>query len=386
MTKTNRKQIFIFSLVLVIASLALVAFIVQPSAEDLLTQSISTLETVTNGHAIVEMAADLPDQDFSGTVEVWAKRDAGPNGEPAFRVEVLEASKPEAVGMIAVADGSQFWLWNPIENKVLVGTAVEIREAMAEQFAGREFEHEQEYDGDHEEMELPETPEEAVAKLLEYFDAERAGSETMAGVPADKLRLIPIAEKMPEEMQAAGGLLNLWLRTEDQLPLGIEYTGSAAGSGSATAALAEINIDLDDEIFTFIIPEGAEVINIADLKPEQLSQEGADAAVDFDLLSPNYLPEGAGLVDTVEMRGTIVQRYNLPVGSFTIAQGPASPMDAPEEATAVETITVRGVEGTLYTNDEANRTLLTWIEGDVGYLVGGDLTPDEAVTIAGSLN
>ena len=58
---------------------------------------------------------------------------------------------------------------------------------------------------------------------------------------------------------------------------------------------------------------------------------------------------------------TIVQRYNLPEGSFTIAQGPAGEMPLPEgeEGEAVE---LRGTTGTLYTEEDGGRVLLTWVQ------------------------
>jgi hypothetical protein len=61
------------------------------------------------------------------------------------------------------------------------------------------------------------------------------------------------------------------------------------------------------------------------------------------------------------------------------------PLDPPEGASAPEDVTVRGVEGTLFTNSEATRTLLAWSEGDIFLLIGGDLSPEQALAIAESL-
>ena len=87
-----------------------------------------------------------------------------------------------------------------------------------------------------------------------------------------------------------------------------------------------------------------------------------------------------------QIGGTVVQRYDLPDGlSFVIAQGPAMPLDPPAEATSSETVTVRGVEGTLFANDDDSRSLLVWSEGGIFYLVGGDLGSDQVAAIAESL-
>ena len=47
---------------------------------------------------------------------------------------------------------------------------------------------------------------------------------------------------------------------------------------------------------------------------------------------------------------------------------------------------VRGVEGTLHTNSEATRSLLIWQEDDLFFLVGGDLSPEQLLSIAESLH
>jgi uncharacterized lipoprotein len=82
-----------------------------------------------------------------------------------------------------------------------------------------------------------------------------------------------------------------------------------------------------------------------------------------------------------------VQRYNLPDGSFTVAQGEAtSEMTPPAAAESSQMVTVRGVEGTLYADEGGSRTLLTWTEDDVSFWIGGDLTPEQALAVAESLN
>jgi outer membrane lipoprotein-sorting protein len=298
---------------------------------------------------------------------------------------VLSSSFPEAEGMIAVSDGSQIWIWDPAENRVLIGTAEEMRtyleEKMAEQVPG-DFAGERPADG--ETADHPETPEEAVAKLLEYFTAEKAGSEPVGDSNAAILRLIPIPEQMPDEVRAAGGLLHVWIRAEDDLPLGVAYTGGALGEGTIQATALELNVELADELFTFAVPAGAEVMRLADLEREALSFDDVSGAAEFDVLEPAQLPDGATLVETVEVRGAIVQRYNLADGgSFTVAQGRTEAAPLPDMAGNV--VDVRGVEGMLFADERGARTLLTWQEEGMTFWVAGDLSADQAVNLANSL-
>lgn len=378
-------------IILVLASSALVAFALQPSAADLLTQSMETLQTITDGHAIVEFEATTPEQSGSGTVEVWGQLDAGPNGEPAFRVEVLDVSLEKGAGVTAVGDGLNFWLYQPDENKVLTGTYEEAAAMLMARYANAEaagaLPHE--FDGDFgpEAVEHPKTPEEAVVRLLAYFTAERVGftSEDVAGVAAYHLRLIPIPEQMPDEARAAGGLINVWLAVESKAPLAAEYTGGNLGSGRVEATFLEFNQGVDGSVFTFDVPAGAEVMTLADLAAlmEEKTAE-MDTAVDFEALTPTDLPADARLVDTAAVRGTAVQRYSLPDGgSFTVAQGKTGFDYAPDGQESA--VTVRGVDGLLYSDDAGGRTLLTWREGEMTFWIGGDLTGEQALAIAESL-
>lgn len=384
MTRT-RKMIPI-GLLLALVALVSVVFMVRASADDMLHQSARLLSEATDGHAVLAFELNTPEQSGSGVVELWGKLNAGPNGEPAFRLELLETSLDKGAGMVAVSDGTQFWVWDPSENTVYTGVFAELRAMMTERAA--EFEGEFDPDdfnpADYDAGDMPATPEEAVDRLLEYFEAERAGTETVGGVNANKLRLIPIAEKMPEALRANGGLLYIWLRTGDAAPLAAEYAGGAVGAAKVTATSLELNQGVDPALFTFTIPEGATVVNVAELEPETLTLDEAAATAAFPVLSPAALPEGARLLDVVEVRGAVVQRYAMADGGrFTVAQGPSGAADVPAEgATAV---TVRGVEGLLYANEGAARALLTWAEGDLVFWVGGDLSPAAALAIADSL-
>jgi len=225
---------------------------------------------------------------------------------------------------------------------------------------------------------------------LEYFTAERNGNEDVEGAAANKLRLIPDPEQMPEEFRANGGLLYIWLRASDNAPLAVEYADGAVGAGKVTLSRLELADEdhpmpegiFDESTFTFEIPAGAEVVRLADLEPpEPLTAEEVQNSA---ALLPAYLPAAARLEGINEVRGAIVQRYRLPDGeNFTIAQGAASAATAPGENG--EPVTVRGGDGLLFSDDDGQRTLLTWSEGDVTFWVGGDLTADEALAIAESL-
>ena len=387
-----KRSRYILPLGIFMAVLALgaVVMMVRANADDMLHQAAVLMAESEEGYAAGEMWLETPEKRVSGSFEMWGRRNAGPEGQPAFRLEMLKEGENEPA--IAVSDGTQVWIWNPEKNSVYVGTHEELKAKkaeLAEEFEQDDFERPQ-----FNEEDMPQTPEEAVDKLLEYFTAERFGSEDVAGTAAEKLRLVPIPEQMPEEFRANGGLLYIWLRVSDNAPLAVEYAESAVGAGKVTMSQVLLASEenplpagvIDSETFTFDIPAEAEVVRLADLEtPESLTTEEASALADFDVLSPAELPAAARLAGINEVRGAIVQRYRLPDGkSFTVAQGAADAAEAPGENG--EIVTVRGGEGLLFSDEDGQRSLLTWSEGDVTFWIGGDLTASEALALAESLN
>ena len=375
----------ILVLLLSLATVGLAAAMIIPSADELLTGSIETLETVDDGHAIVEATVEMPDKTLNGTFEMWGKLNIGPNGEPAYRLEVLAASEAGMVGTTATTDGSQFWLYSPDKNSVVVGNAEEMAPLLAEKFA--EYEGQWDHSGEFDPVQVdkPETPAEAVAKFLEYFTAERNGQEQVAGSEAYRLRLVPIPEQMPEEVRAAGGYLNVFVRGLDSAFVGVEYAEGLLGSGSAVASTLEINEGIDPTVFAFQIPEGTEVLTLDDVEA-MLPEEGEFAGEpEFTVLAPMYLPEGSELDETAVVRGAAVERYSLADGEFYVAQGPAAAAAGLFGEGVGAATTVRGVDGMLYTDEEGERILLTWEENGITYWVGGNLSGEMALSIAESL-
>jgi hypothetical protein len=240
---------------------------------------------------------------------------------------------------------------------------------------------------DHDEFEHPEDANEAVERLLEYVTASVSGSESVAAETAHLLELEPVPESMPSEFAAVGGSINLWIGQESSLPLAAAYTGGTMGEVSITVLEYELNTGLADTIFQFDIPAGAEIVKFEDLEPQSLTLDEAGESAVFELLTP--VGTDATLVDIIDMRGILVQRYTLPEGgSFTIAQGVADglPDEFSPPTGESQPVELRGTTGQLMADESGEQVLLTWTEGELFYSVAGDLSPEEALLIAESLH
>jgi outer membrane lipoprotein-sorting protein len=383
----NRFLWIIIGIVILAAGLVSGFVLVQPSAEDILLQTLENAKTITDGHAVVAIDVDTTEKDLNGTVEVWARR--GEEGPGAFRAEVLDTNQENAQGAVIVSNGKTLWAYSPSENKVFVGTPEEAKAMMEnKEFMPDSFHSNKEGIPEDGEYQHPENAEEAVQKLLEYFNVSKSGSQTVAGEIANQLKLEPIPEQMPSEYTAVGGLVNLWIGQESNLPLGLVYTGGSIGELTVTVMEIEANTGVDESLFTFEVPVEAEVVTFADLEPKSMTLQEASESEEFEFLTPAETPAGSTLVDILDMRGALVQRYTLPQGgSFTIAQG-MSGEDSTElrnPSSESRSVELRGTTGQLFEAEEGVQVLLTWTEGNLYYVVAGDMTPEQALTIAESL-
>jgi len=402
MLTRNRFFVLFLALFLLAGSGVTLAALVIPNAQTLLTQSLESLTDVREGHLVAEFELDSPQQTASGSLEAWGKLDAGPDGEPAFRVTVLTASEPALTGLTAVSDGSQFWLYHPTENKVIIGNWADLKEEMA----ARAADHDHDWDNrdwdsqdwndrwedldsdfspdfafDWEAIDFPETAEEAVAMLLDYFDASRTGTTDIGDSRAHVIRLVPIADQMPAEVRAAGGYLNVWVRSSDSAPLGLEYVQGVPGSFRLAAMTLTLNQGLPDDIFTFTVPDGAEIISFDEL--EMPDKEKATA--EFEPLTLTELPAGTLELETAVIRGATVTRYQLDNAEFYLAQGPATAAADLFGGERGEALTVRGQAATLYSENDGDRLLLTWRENGVTLWLGGQLSLEQALALADAL-
>ena len=115
---------------IVVAALVSAFVMMQPTAKDILTQSLETAKTIENAHAVLNINVDSPEEKASATVEVWGRHNE--NGPGAFRLEVLETDKEDAAGAVVVSDGETVWAYSPAKGKVFTGTAEEAKAAMEE--------------------------------------------------------------------------------------------------------------------------------------------------------------------------------------------------------------------------------------------------------------
>jgi outer membrane lipoprotein-sorting protein len=352
--------------VMVTLSLALTLFVSAcqsgPTVEEIVANVREVEASTEDAHAVLEVSLQAQGMDEEAVVEVWEKR---PN---KLRAEVLEASDPKFVGIVSVTDGQQGWMYNPTENEVVLG--------------------EVDQDEPSSPREMLQFADKIIQRVLDTSEVELVGEEEVAGLATYKLAFTP-KEDSDETVLPVGSQATLWVDQERWIVLQAHFVGDMVGEGWMRVRSFDLNAGMDDARFQFEIPEGAEVIEFEDMEPVPVTLDKAIEQAGFPLLIPSYVPEGATLIEVFAMDRGVVLSYDHAEISFTVVQRLEREEDQEHllglEVLPQESVTVRGQTATLFTDEDAGKSLLTWTENGVDVTIAGDIDRDEILKVAESL-
>jgi outer membrane lipoprotein-sorting protein len=351
-----RKLLVVSSLILVL-SLAVAGCGQKMTAEEIVAKMQETASKTTDAHAEIQVNLNVEGMDLSATAEVWEK---SPN---KIYAHVSNSSQPEYEGVTLVSDGQQAWLYDPVKNQVTVGAAGEIDLPLPQEMIA--------------------SMQGAIQQVLDASDVELAGEEAVAGHDTYKLTLSQ-KEGNETELFPGNGTATLWVDKERWIVLKAIYEAGALGQGTMEVLDYELNPGLTDDRFHLEIPEGAQIIEAHAEEAEPLTLEEAKAQAGFPLLVPDYAPGGATLIEVFKMSDMIILRYDhSPDVAFAIMQG--QQLAGLPSFGQAETVTVRGQEATVITEEASGNTVLYWTENDVTVGVAGHISLDEAIKVAESL-
>jgi outer membrane lipoprotein-sorting protein len=350
----NRRWVVGLS-ILVMLSLFIGGCQSRPTAEEIVAKMQEVEASIDDAHAVVEFDAQAEGMDLDLVVEMWEKR---PN---KFRAEVLEASEDDLVGAVSVTDGQQVWLYHPGENEVVVGELGEMEGPTSP----------------HEMIHLMEG---MIQQVLDTCDVELVGEEDVTGVATYKLEFTP--KEDGESVLPPGSKATLWVEQDRWIVLQAHLSGGILGEGWVRVHSFEFNAGVPDNVFQFEIPAGVQVTDIEDKQPQSLTLDEALAQAEFTMLVPAYLPEGATLIEVFSVDDAFVLRYDHSEVSFTIVQRSSSPAGEPPIG---EEVAVRGQTATLITDEGLGKSFLAWTEGGVDITIAGQISQEEIVKVAESL-
>lgn len=364
-----------------LALLLLAACGAQPiTADEIVERMEQARDTTRDLHATVAVSFTSPEAEGSMLLEGWFEKtgQTDADGHPIARARatVLEASEAELVGALVVSDGETFWLYSPTDNTAITGSVSEMKQRGPADPAG-----------------ATQTLQEVLQQGLDAVDLEVLGEELVAGKNTWKVRVSPNPETTQDLQLDSLISAIMWVDTELAVPLKLEVDGADFGSGALEVTSLEMNIDLDDALFSFVPPPGTEIMQAADLAaqlaPRPATLDEARTAVSFPLLTPAFLPEGVALVDVrISATSTVILNYAGAGLTVSLVQSNDRTGDErqPPEGSNVQSVTVRGQPGTLITGGpDQPGSLLRWEENGLRYVVAGTISGEQALQIAENL-
>ena len=352
-----KQRIWIAVSLCLLLSLALAGCGKPMTAEEIVAKIQETVESTKDAHALVAVDVNAQGLLMSATAEVWEK------SPDKVRAVVLDASQSDLVGTTVVSDGQQAWYYEPSRNRVLVGAAGDMDTPLPQ--------------------ELLSGLQEIVQAVLATSDVELVGEEEVAGLPAYKLTASPKEEAAPGVFPG-NGTATLWVDKERWIVLKATYEAGSFGQGTMEVRSFELNPGLSEDLFTFVVPEGAAVVDAGAQEPVPMTLAEAQAAAGFRLLEPTYVPAGATLVEVLKAGDSFVLRYDHSTQiAFTVVQGPE--LAGLPSLGQSQDVTVRGQSATVFTDEAGGNTFLYWTENGVTVTVAGHISLAEALQVAESL-
>ena len=363
-----------------------------------IVESFAPVASTANrpGASLDDALARIPDS-ASATFKVWKQ------SPDKLRVEVDNATFPEANGATVVYDGQKVYALDKNSNTVYTATPSE---------------HMDKVPGELKAVMASADIEKEIDKVIAASEVTLAGTEKVAGLDAYKLDVTPKADaaqtlQIPQAFSTQAGMLIkdlhavIWVDTNRWMPLKVTLEHPNIGKLDYTASALEINGTMDPATFVLQVPAGAKTVDLDNVAkestPQQTTLPEAKAAAQQDgwtLLEPSYLPAGATLVGVTRLStplgGGFMLNYSSPDTDLTIMQGKAEIEKGLGDdfsgvngrgSDAHKPVTVRGVEAVAFSPEGAGWTSLMWQEKDSGVYVAlrGKLTVDEAVKIAEGL-
>ena len=275
----------------------------------------------------------------------------------------------EMAGQTTVSDGVTMWMYEPAANKVTI-------------------------------IEMPETPDASemdysnfIGSILNESHVLMEGTDELDGRDTYILTLEP---KENESLDVSLPDMKVWVDKETWTPLKIEMGIEDEYQSVIEYRNFEVNTGISDEEFEFIIPEGAEVVDVGDfenLLPVEITLEEAQNISDFEILVPSYVPEGYELDNVMLSNNTLASNvkesitliYSSDEYKIILSENfYEGEQDQNSLMIESETVSVNGAEGNLYSMYD-DSSMLQWETDNAIISISGPLDKTEVIKIAESM-
>ena len=275
------------------------------------------------------------------------------------RFEYIEPA--ELAGMVMVTNGSMMWMYDPAKNQV---TKMELRETECGPF-----------DMDYTEI---------IRNLLNETDLSYKGTESVNGRGAYVLNITP-----RDETELVQDITNIraWVDCENWMLLGMEmYDPDGNLAVKAEYRDVTFNTGIPDSEFVLRVPEDAVVVeeSFEDRMPQEMTLEGAENYLSFDLKIPSYLPDGCEFDHAVVFgKNRVSLMYTNGSELLHISEWVSDAVDHIEpEISDPEVVNINGTDGEFGSAFGINT--IRWSVDGIEYALTGTITKEELLRVAES--
>lgn len=289
------------------------------------------------------------------------------------KTKILGIKPEDEAGTLVVSDGEFMWTYNAKTNTVLKTKMPETQEI-----------------GEIDYVEI-------VRDLLNETNVSVLGTEEIEG---RSTYMLEANLTDPEKESQLFETVKLWVDKETWMPLRYEiYDSNETQVLKMEIHDLKVNTDIPDSEFVFEIPAGATVKNMDSDSyqiPASMTLEEAKEHVQFEVLVPEYLPEGYEFSDATAYNNsetadeghaaeTVILRYIKGNDSLILAET-VYEGQAQEAAimNSAENISINGVEGKYLALGEMQ--LLNWKVGNVDISLSASLEKEELLKVAESVS
>lgn len=216
---------------------------------------------------------------------------------------------------------------------------------------------------------------EMLTEMMDSNDVVANGKETVADRITFHLSLTPKESSNRNNYE-------IWIDEETYLPLKMVWEDESIRSETIYHHI-EYNIDIDEDLFTFDIPDDAKVQSVDGYLPKTLTFEELEESTQFDLPDMASIPEKYQFKNAVQFGDVSSIQFKDDSGEYlemSFIEDREHPLDAGENSEDVEVGRYKGS----YSNT-SNMQLLTWDTGQfkVELVTSEDeLSKDELIEIA----
>ena len=286
------------------------------------------------------------------------------NGENTVNEVELKFKKPDKfwikdknTGIVTVINGDTSWEYNPQKNEVRVLRLKGREEKQAEMDFGS-----------------------IVRDMTERYNIKLHGSEKVSSRDCFILELTPKKGKSNIKQK-------LWVDKEYWFPVKMEIEMEILNRTIKSSVLyknIEFNTGLSDSEFVFETPPGARVVEREIKLPERLTLEEAKKRVDFEVVTPEYLPEGyefdSAMVSDIGGETSLLLTYKKGSNVIIISEETISQVQSIPNS---EEVDINGNKGEIVAIGQSS--MVRWRCNELLLSISSQLDKEELLKVARSI-